>query len=121
MDLEQEISTSSNPPGGQPELFGDSDRVGGGSADGGPAGGGPGAGRPGGDRRSTASAPLLRQLLYNLAGGTRLALFLRMDPERFFSTPAALALLALCDLFFNFAASFLLVGHSGSPAYSAVP
>lgn len=83
-----------------------------------PGGGaGPGEGYPEERRR----VPLVRQLLHDLWRGVRLALFLRSDPDRFFATPGVLALLALADLVFNFAASFLLVGRSGAPVYSAVP
>jgi len=62
-----------------------------------------------------------RQLLRNLWGGLRLALFLRVAPDQFCATPVALALLVLCDFLFNLAVSFFLVGRSGSFAYSAVP
>jgi hypothetical protein len=63
----------------------------------------------------------LRQLLLNLRGGLRLALFLRVEPDDLSITARALALLALCDLVLNLGVSFLLVGRSGAIAYAAVP
>ena len=83
-----------------------------------------GAARDGGP--TPAGAPgsgldFLRRLPGNLKNGVRLALFLRVEPDRFYATPAALALLALCDFLGNLALSYFLVGRGGSFAWSAVP
>jgi hypothetical protein len=64
---------------------------------------------------------LLRQLWRNLSGGMRMALLLRVEPDRLCATPAALALLALTDLALNLAVCFFLVGRSGGLSYSAIP
>ena len=80
--------------------------------------------RPG---RSAASPPAvrgggpLRRLLRNLGSGCRLALLLRVNPDRLAAIPGDLALLAVADFVLNLAVSFLLVGRGGSFAYSAVP
>jgi len=90
-------------------------------------GGAAGAGTPRNTETATGTSPFSeprapwRQLPGNLQRGVRLALFLEVEPEEFFATPAALALLALCDLVLNFVVSLLLVGRGGSLAYSAVP
>lgn len=63
----------------------------------------------------------LRQLLRNLRCGVRLALLLRVSPDRLAAAPGALALLAASDLLLNLAVSFALLGRDGSFAYSALP
>jgi hypothetical protein len=72
-------------------------------------------------RYKPARVHALRQLLRNLAGGLRLALLFRVEPDEFSATPGNLALLVLCDPLFNLAVSFMLVGRGGSFSYAAVP
>jgi len=95
-----------------------------------PAGHAAGAGSTETDRcGADAAAPsacngkagALRRLRRNLFCGVRMALSLRVDADRLFATPGALALLAVTDFLLNLAVSFLLVGRGGSFSYSAVP
>ena len=63
----------------------------------------------------------VRQYRRNLLAGLRIALSFTVDPDSLCATPGALAALVITDCVLNLGVSFMLIGPSGSFAYSSIP